>query len=192
MGQYYKAVLVDHEWFIQTIQPSGYKMLEHAYYWNETMKRVEKLLLNESYNVMWIGDYSEVWSLVWKHKFPNEEDRNYENPYKESELLERIEWYSYYLINKSKKEFINMTKQQENYDKSELWWLIHPLPILCKTSWEYSWWDYRPNMQNWEYIGNWCGDIITIYIRKNDTDLSKELKAQEYEDMTDIYIFKEY
>jgi len=191
MGQYYKVALVDSEWSIKVIQPDGYKLLEHAYYNSRTMRRIEKLLYRDAKNVMWIWDYAECASFVWKHKFEDEEEINYERNLTEEDVLVKNPDDDYFLVNKSRDEFINMTRQEMKNDKEWTKWnWIHPLPILCRANWEFWWGDYRPHMLNWEHMWNWCGDIISVIHWKRD-EIEKSLKDNQFDDMTDIYFFKE-
>ena len=53
MGQYYKACLINDNG-IKIIRPSGWKMMEHCWYGNIGMERVEKLLNEEHYRVIWL------------------------------------------------------------------------------------------------------------------------------------------
>jgi hypothetical protein len=53
MGQYYKVCLIKED-KIKVISPSGWKMMEHCWYGNHDMERIEKLLSEDKYKVMWI------------------------------------------------------------------------------------------------------------------------------------------
>jgi hypothetical protein len=53
MGQYYKAALIRED-EIKVISPSGWKMMEHCWYGNTDMKRVEKLLSEKKWRVIWV------------------------------------------------------------------------------------------------------------------------------------------
>lgn len=184
MWQYYKATLVGNEWQVKVIVPDWLKLLEHSYYGNRTMKRVEKLLYRDAYNVMRIWDYAQCASLVWKHKFEDEEDI-YNKELHPTEILEINPDLDYFLINKFSYEFINMTWQEMN------WIVIHPLPILCRAEWEFWWGDYRwKNCINTEYLWIWSWDMIHIAAWKKD-EMERALKEQHYKDMSGIYIFKE-
>lgn len=196
MRQYYRIALVNHEWKVKVIKPSGYKLMEHAYYWSEAMKRVQNILYRDALNVMWVGDYSKINSLVWKHEFEDMED-SYDKPYTESDLLDieapdYIEKdYHFYLINKSQYEFIDMTKQVRDSNLQDSYgWVVHPLPLLTLCETEEASGDYHSETGR-EHIGEWCGDIISIYRGSWAGEVAVELEAQGYKDMTDIYMFKE-
>lgn len=191
MGQYFKAALINNEWDVKVIQPSGWKLMEHSWYWNRSMMRVEKLLYRDAMNVYWIWDYSIMSSLVWKHKFEDEEGKSYDERYHDTEVLQRKGWDYYYLVNNYAHEFINMTKQESNKDyQSNYWWVVHPLPLLTRAETEEAWWWYHSDIGR-EYIWRWCGDIISVYHWEDWIELEPRFKEKWFEDMTDIYWFKE-
>ena len=192
MGQYFKAALIDNEWKVKVINLNWWKLMEHSWYWNRSMMRVEKLLYRNWMNVYWIGDYSVMSAMVWKHKFEDEEEKMWwDKDYTDNEILQRREWDNYYLVNHFSKEFINMTKQENNKDlQNDWWWVVHPLSLLTESETETAWWWYYSDVGR-EYIGRWCGDMISIYHWENWIELEIELEAQWYKDMTDIYFFKE-
>lgn len=199
MGQYYRVALINNEWKVKVIKPDGWKLLEHSYYGTSTMKRIERILYRDAYNVMWIWDYAECADLVWKHEFEDMEDifdlRQHETPTViENSYLNRKPWDYYYLVNKSKKEFINMTKQEMNKELADGYWrVIHPLPILCRAYWDFWWWDYRDYSINFEYLWRRCGDIISVYHVEGGVELEEKFTSKEYwyKDMTNVYFFKE-
>ena len=188
MGQYFKAALIDNEWKVKVINLNGSKLMEHSRYWNESMMRVEKLLYRDARNVMRIWDYSVLAPMVWKHKFEDEEDRR-EDRYTNDEILKRNWWDYYYLINKSSKEFINMTRQEMNKKlQNDRWRVVHPLPLLTRAETEEAWWGYHSDIWR-EHIWKRCWDIISIYHFENP--LESNLELDWYRDMTNIYFFKE-
>ena len=192
MGQYFKALLINEEWKAKVINPSGWKLMEHSWYWNHSMMRIEKLLYREAKNVMWIWDYSIMSSVVWKYKFEDEEDKmRGEERYLDSELLQRKEWDYYYLVNHFSHEFINMTKQEMNKDYQNSYWrVVHPLPLLTRAETEEAGWGYYSEI-NREYIWKWCWDMISIYHGEDWVELEKRLEEKWFKDMTNIYFFKE-
>lgn len=195
MGQYYKVVLVDNEWKVKVIRPDGWKLMEHAYYWNMSMNRIQMLLYRDIKNVIRIGDYSKIFSLAWKHEFEDVEDVNYDTVLPPTSYLNMTEWENidryFYLVNKSAREFINMTKQRTNKNLEDSdGWVVHPLPLLCRAETEEAGGDYHSDVGQ-EYIWNWCGDIISIYSWSSADEVGTELEAQWFKDMTDIYFFKE-
>lgn len=189
MGQYFKAALVDNEGNVKVINLDGWKLMEHSWYDNRSMQRVEKLLYREARNVYWIGDYSIMSSLVWKHKFEDEEEKHREDRYSDGEILHREWWDYYYLVNHYQKEYINMTKQEMNPKLQNGYWrVVHPLPLLTRAETEEAWWGYYSEVGR-EHIGKRCGDEISIYHDKDE--LEPWFIEKGYKDMTDIYFFKE-
>lgn len=190
MGQYYKVALVDNEWHTKVITPDGWKLLEHSYYGNNTMRRIEKLIFKQWMNLMWIWDYAQCSSLVWKHTFEDTEAKWYDEIYTDDEILQRDSNKDYYLVNHFTKEFINMTKQEMNKElQDRLGWVIHPLPILCRVDWDHWWGDYTEDMLNGEYLWRRAWDIISIYELPRDYD--EQFVKEWYHDKTDVYFFKE-
>ena len=190
MGQYFKAALINEEWHVKVVNLDWWKLMEHSWYGNTTMQRVEKLLYREAMNVYWIWDYSIMSGFVWKHKFEDEEAKEWDHKYKDDEILKRKWWDYYYLVNKYSKEFINMTKQEMNKDLESICWVVHPLPLLTRAETEEAWWGYHSDIWR-EYIWKWCWDMISIYHWEDWMELEPYFEDHWYEDMTDIYFFKE-
>lgn len=185
MGQYYKACLVSED-EIKVIVPSGIKMMEHCWYGNKGMERVEKLLSEKHYRVMWLWDYSPCASFVWNSPLKeDEEDVSNE----EFDLLEHKPDKVYYLVNHTRMEYINMTKQEHNDDiKDNYWDVVHPLWLLCRLETEEAWWDYRSEI-NQHLLWIWCWDEISVL--EVDWEREIELDYYKYQDRTNVYFFKE-
>jgi len=189
MGQYYKAALVDKN-YVKVILPDWCKMMEHSYYWNHSMERIEYLLSLKHYNVMWIWDYSQVAPFVRFYERQDTENIfEYEKEEKEySRLIHENDKY-YYLVNYTKKEYINMGWQEKNKDlQDRRGWVVHPLSLLCRAETENGWWDYRS--EQWEeYIWYWCWD--EIWVLNNDRPLDEALEHEWFKDKSWFYMFKE-
>lgn len=191
MGQYYKVALIrPRNNSVKVITPDGWKMMEHSYYWNHSMERVEYLLSLSHYKVMWIWDCAQVAPFVWDLKWEDSEDMfEYEKEEKEYSRLEHEKGKYYYLVNYTKKEYINMNWQEENEDlKDSFGWVVHPLSLLCRAETENAWWDYRSE-QGEEYIWYWCWD--EIWILDNNTPLDYALGQEWFKDKSWFYMFKE-
>lgn len=186
MGQYYKACLITED-HIKVVRPDGWKMMEHSWYGNTAMKRIEKILYKNPCRVIWVGDYSQCAPFCWEYKQEDEEDINRDAEEEELDLLKREEDKEYLLINNFRKEYINMTKQEMNEELFQGRWnnVIHPLWLLCRAETEEAGGDYHSEV-GVENIGRWCGD--EIYVMEKD-QATEELKY--YDDMTDVYFFKE-
>lgn len=190
MGQYYKACLIS-ETEVKIIRPDWSKLMEHSYYGNLSMDRVEKILSEWSKRVIWMWDYAECAPFVWHYHWDEEDWRCSDRDHcKKDLILEKEGWVNYYLINYSKHEFINMGKQKANKKlQDEFGWVVHPLPLLCRATTEEAWWDYHSEI-NRDYIWRWCWDKIYIMISKVELD-DALIKEQSIEDMTNILFFKE-
>lgn len=194
MGQYFKTALINNEGHVKVVNLNWRKLMEHSRYGNNSMMRVEKLLYRNWMNVYRIWDYSIMSAMVWKHKFEDEEEKLWSSEweaYGEEDILQRKEGDNYYLVNHFSKEFINMTKQENNKDlQNDWWWVVHPLPLLTEAETETAWWWYYSDIGR-EYIGKWCWDVISIYHWEDWIELEDNLKDMWFEDMTDVYFFKE-
>ena len=186
MGQYYKACLIN-EKEIKIISPSGWKMMEHSWYGNHDMLRVEKLLSEAHYRVIWLWDYSQCAAFAWDSCLQPEKE--WDEDYGDSALLKHEPNKVYYLVNHTRQEYINMNKQEVNDDlKDNYWDVVHPLWLLCRADTEEAGGDYHSET-NQDLLWIWCGDEISVEIY--DWDRDEEFKYFEYEDKTDIYFFKE-
>ena len=187
MGQYYKACLINDNG-IKIIRPSGWKMMEHCWYGNRGMERVEKLLNEEHYRVIWLWDYSPCAAFAWDSPL-EEEDLCYDDEYEEWYTLEHKADKIYYLINHTRKEYICMNKQEVNEELMDNYKnVVHPLWLLCRADTEEAGWDYHSEI-NQDLLWIWCGDEINVL----EADDYKDTSLQElgYEDKTDVYFFKE-
>ena len=165
--------------------------MEHSWYGNKDMLRVEKLLTESRYKVIWVGDYAQCAAFVWWSDLKPEKE--WDKEYTEDEILEHKEGKVYYLINHTRCEYINMTAQENNPDLgNNYWsfgnWVIHPLPLLCRADTEEAGGDYHGEI-NHGLQGIWCGNEIAVL--EVDADRAADFKQLGYADKTDVYIFKE-
>lgn len=187
MGQYYKACLISPTEDIKVISPKGWKLMEHSWYWNPDMCRVEKLLSEKHYRVIWVWDYSQCAAFAWESNLKPEKERCEE--YEEWEILEHKDGKVYYLVNHSCRQYINMTQQEHDDALKDQWeWVVHPLSLLCRADAESAGWDYHSDI-NQHLLGLWCWDEISVL--EVDSSRDEEFKYFEYQNMTDVYFFKE-
>lgn len=187
MGQYYRAMLLDKNW-PKVYKLNGRKMMEHSRYGNGDMERIEYVLSKNQAHVFWVWDYSNMSALCWWDYKPFEEE---EIEY-EDKKLEHKEGKVYYLVNNTKKEYINMTAQENNEklrDNENDKWVVHPLWLLCRAETEEAGWDYHNQFPNFDKQGYWCGDLISVM--EVDWDRTEEFKYFNYRDMTDVLYFIE-
>lgn len=182
MGQYYKACLLN-ENRVRVITPDWMKIMEHSWYGNTTMRRVEKLLFNNPMSVMWVWDYSQCAPFCWTYKWVWEENW-FKVDYNEIEdLLDREEWKNYFLVNHTRKCYINMTKQENTEEFKSDWRCVHPLSLLTRCDTEEAWWDYHSDI-NKDKLWIWCWDEIEVVESDSDT-------LDWYTDRTNDLYFKE-
>lgn len=174
MGQYYRASLYDPETKNHLIFKLDWsKMMEHCFYGNESLLKVEKYLLWKTFRVVWMGNYAFCQHYV-RDQEPNIPD--------DSEELVKEEGKIYFLVNHTRKEFINLNKGETLSE-------IHPLPLLTKADWWMWGGDYRSET-NFHYVWEWCGDKIIMYAFEEDVSKCSWW-ITEYEDCTEKYVFKE-
>ena len=132
------------------------------------MRRIEKLLAEEHYRVIWLWDYSQCAAFAWGSNLRPE--KGWEDDYKEEELLKHEPDKIYYLVNHSRKEYINMNKQEVNKDLEDAWHnVVHPLWLLCRAETEEAGGDYHSEI-NQDLLWLWCGNEISVEIYNWDRD----------------------
>lgn len=185
MGQYYKAIFLNYKTKKSQIvfQPhdwnNGAKLMEHAYIRNTMVQYAEAMLESKPQYLVWSGDYAD-----------NEENLD-ENLYSLSERQTlnlcpedfKNTWLDLrkdnkYLINYTKKEFVN--KKRANRDEDGTKSFIHPLALLTADGNGRGGGDYDGN-DNHE-VGRWAKDLIGVARTKTDIPTGfKELDVRFYE-----------
>lgn len=191
MGQYYQPVLrkqtkgkhVKTRFAYAWDYGIGLKLGEHSYVENDMVNDVCWALVENPQRVIWFGDYTEkgdslkltegqityLWNILWgdekeSKQFSKIPQYNEKNPFNWDQ-----EWY---LINQTKKEYINMRDYQEKaphcWEKDgevteQEKWIYHPLPLLTCSSNGKGGGDYWGNGRyNDDKVGSWCNDVIYI------------------------------
>lgn len=161
MGQYYRAVnLAKKEYISSWSFKQGSKLMEHSWLKNEFVNTVENMLaMGQPWyktSVIWAGDYGDLADKTWADNI--------------IELKPLVSEHFYrYLLNHSKKCFVDKTKVPDNDG-----WSIHPLPLLTADGNGRGGGDFG-NDDPYELIGSWMGDKISV------SDLCPD------EDWTEIY-----
>lgn len=180
MGQYYRPTAAGTNTFVRCYDfDSGAKLMEHSWMKNHFVQFVESLLVEggiwNGKPIVWAGDYAD-----------GEKDKN-GNPltYKEGENEYDLTLYNMtkiklepedikdfkpkfyrYLINETKKCFIDKTKVPEDNDG----WKIHPLPLMTCEGNGRGGGDFcvdnERNQGNTDLIGTWARDVITVSTKK--------------------------
>ena len=158
MGQYYNAVILDknkktvNKWLLSHDFGSGLKLMEHSWVENEFVKSFERLILNKPEHVVWGGDYADKCKGLKTNVYDRCKDSNKvpkDEVYPVSVLASR------YVINHSKKEYVDKTKIIPDNDG----WYIHPLPLLTCEGNGRGGGDFRGDS---DLIGSWARDLISI------------------------------
>jgi hypothetical protein len=179
MGQYFLAIILSEEGnFISAyLDPSNYnsglKLTEHSYIDNDFMNVFEKLISPNGYfyksKIVWAGDYAEAENNVVLNSINKVSDfnktttdnYNLYNIAHQNRTLNIIpvdyDMNGYrYIINHSKKVYVDKKNIDENADLDNLY---HPLPILTAEGNGVSGSDYYGN--NSQLCGTWARDIIS-------------------------------
>jgi hypothetical protein len=159
MGQYYKPAILGknkkkvEKWLYSHDFDSGLKLMEHSWVENPFVKSFERLIVNNPQHVVWAGDYADVCKGLKTNVYDRCKDSNQvpkDEVYPVSVLASR------YIINHTKKEFVDKTNIPDNDG-----WYIHPLPLLTCEGNGRGGGDYRCDDKN-NIIGSWARDLISV------------------------------
>jgi hypothetical protein len=172
MGQYYKAIVPTTKEYVSSYTfNNGAKLMEHSWMRNPFVKFVESLIVEGGVwfgkPLVWAGDYAdpEVDGDGNVIKIMSEGKEYEANLYslKEIEIKPSLnfkEKHYRYLINETKKEFVDKNKCPKDEDG----WRLHPLPLLTSDGNGRGGGDYSGD--NMEYVGRWARDIIKVSTKK--------------------------
>lgn len=178
MGQYYIPVILKKDFRSYykekkaevVIKPweynCGCKLMEHSWVGNDLCRICEGLLANKYYGYpfVWCGDYADdirVYIFGDANKKYIDDEQEY-LPYLFTDgLSERPKFnnelpHYRYIINLSKKQFVDMDKICGNDEQ----WVIHPLPLLCSSGNGRGSGDYKGI--NMDKVGIWAYDNIGV------------------------------
>jgi len=162
MGQYYKPCILQDDkqtikaWVYSHDFGSGLKLMEHSYIKNTFVGAIEKQLTPHGSwyksRIVWAGDYADNIEGMQENTYGFcDDDTKFIPP---AGVLDT----SYkYLINHSKKEFVNKTKIKSIKD-----WRgakIHPLPLLTCEGNGRGGGDFRGES---DLVGSWARDVISV------------------------------
>lgn len=189
MGQYYKTLTID-RFNVSHVNSSwkydnGAKLMEHSYIGNKYVNDVlDRIYLNPC-QVAWVGDYSNDGSYVSNDKAKGfnkyyemcwGENAVTEEEVKEETIKFDIENCNYYLVNHSKRIYIDMEKyvqiskwhEEGNYYNGEHYsydMCINPLPLLTACGNGQGGGDYRGSAWTPDdvyAVGSWALDVIEL------------------------------
>ena len=129
MGQYYKPICLDNglqeQWIYSHEYGNGLKLMEHSYIGNNFVGMVERLLSNGNMwhmkPLVWAGDYADTDKFQLHNLY---EQCDEYNQFKNKKELKPLNVR--YIINHTKKEFVDKNKVPKDKDG----WRVHPLPLL--------------------------------------------------------------
>lgn len=158
MGQYYKPICLDNglqeQWIYSHEYDNGLKLMEHSYIGNNFVGMVERLLSDGNmWNMkplVWAGDYADTDKFQLHNLY---EQCDEYNQFKNKKELKPLNVR--YIINHTKKEFVDKNKVPKDKDG----WRVHPLPLLTCEGNGRGGGDYRLDNPN---LGRWSRDIISV------------------------------
>lgn len=163
MGQYWKAVIANNEGTNRRIfgTPSRRpKLREHAFFGDSYVESICSMLYNGG-RICWIGDHVSdddivkvIDNLSYKDIWENESltlpDTNFRSEGK-------------FLVNHSKREYLDLTEYVEACRcLTDNVYIFHPLPLLTALGNGKGLGDYPEIGIDYEYIGKWAWDIISV------------------------------
>lgn len=187
MGQYYKPVILTDDnkpeiyassWDFQ----NGAKLMEHSYIGNTLVGAVEYMIEDDEAKIVWAGDYADgeqdneennIYDIV------DNEDNNVmkitpQYFAKEKKkgvdyicaMFQRTSKRTRYIINHTKKQFVDKTKCPVSNDEWKL--SINPLPLLTAEGNGRGGGDY--NGVNCNLVGSWARNLISVSVNHPGDD----------------------
>lgn len=192
MGQYYRPVNLDNLEFLSPYDyNNGLKLMEHSWIGNNFVGMVESLLSPKGNwykcRLVWAGDYMDYEVFIPANYEGNKEDINiyeYVGRFGKKIKPKHNSLSNKYIINHTKKEYVDKAECQVDHEWQSDPWKIHPLPLLtCHASANgRGGGDYHgKDMKN---VGRWCGDLISIENTKPEE--YKEIKPK-FKEITKKY-----
>lgn len=180
MGQYFKVYYASDKGPISVFNPGvkngkevqieGDKLLEHSEWDNPFCMAISELLTKEKAYVVWCGDYCEESEArkVGFHKCSVWRERDFGKYPKAADPY--LDLSRFCLVNHTKQQYVDFKKYYENFNKLEKEYegkdetvtCLHPLPLLTVLGNGISGGDYSSSMLNYNMVGNWAGDLISV------------------------------
>lgn len=204
MGQYYK-VLTDNikdgncvwniqtdEWKKEEKKPvdkrdwslyTGVKLMEHSWIGNRFMNSISAYIYKNPTKVAWVGDYAD--DFEWGYTAENQPDPKdlWSCAWGEdtqSDCIKQLpfDYKGKYLCNHTKKTALSFDKYIELSERDG--WIVHPLSLLTACGNGLGGGDYRDNGYNYEDVGFWCNDVISIEDEPGDCAVDDYYRFAEY------------
>ena len=190
MGQYYNILIkdkgenyfkydrsVDNKYMFS-------KLTEHSWIRNLFMDSFCNILINKPVKLAWVGDYADS---LKENEIPNNIsvetlnmifNKTYNELKSNTVSYFRFNYDNYFLVNHTKKTYIDLKKYIEANDNDG--WCLHPLSLLTAIGNGLGGGDYHGINEN--LIGSWAWDTISL-------EKKKDFNLQDYEQVD--YSFKE-
>lgn len=155
MGQYYK-VKVNDTVYNRTIngQYTMAKLMEHSWWRNPFVNTICHEIFQTPKKVAWVGDYSDD---INKELY----ESVYGDDVLQHDILEaQVSLNDKYLVNHTKKCYIDCNEYFDKSDMNGHGMCIHPLPILTSIGNGAGGGDYFGTCQ--DAVGSWCNDEISV------------------------------
>ncbi len=138
------------------------KLMEHSWVGNPLVEGICEKLLHKSATLAWVGDYATLpTEYAGKNPWNKEGCGVKYHTHKKENFLDGC-----YLVNHSKKEFLDFTNYYERSATKEKWQgkeytnCIHPLPLLTACGNGLGGGDYHGS--DIQFVGRWAFDKIEI------------------------------
>jgi len=181
MGQYYKPVILEKghgrfkvmAWGYSHEFGSGLKLTEHSWVGNNFVAIIENYLFRNPQRLVWAGDYANPEKdskINIYNKCSNVEGRKIID-----KKLAKHKKNLRFIINHSKKEFVDLTHLSPTQVGNDIWYL-HPMSLLTAEGNGQGGGDYWGKDE--KKVGMWARDVIsTDTTMLNFTDY-KEIKVK--------------
>ena len=198
MGQYYNAVVGNEDTKTYSVfEPDFKKLMEHSWWNTDFMTEIYNQILNKPCRVAWIGDYADEDGDY--DRFAHNEENNqlplsYETAYgknvkpiyissksKNHKFYSNFHLEDYFLVNHSKKEYINLGRYLQNCPLSEDD-TLSPLSLLTVIGNDRGGGDYHitGKKPGEKFVGIWAWDVLELV-----KDISPVIK-KTYKERPDI------
>lgn len=172
MGQYYFPIIIKNNKFNLDTARYGYshdydnglKLTEHSWVGNHFVNAVLNSL-EEGDRLLWFGDYAEFEDLTKNSDsiFSKEDFDEISFCFSNIRSIDKVEdpsKYNRFVVNKTKKEYIDLTEYAAWAPKDEFDWVMHPVPLLTAIGNGKGGGDYWSSHPDFDSVGTWAGDEI--------------------------------
>lgn len=164
----------------------GCKLMEHSWIGNRFMDHWMGTLADSPLRIAWFGDYasdnmnyanrnpdiSSSQMVEWFHEGIKSSGLDLLEETETIPFVKKIDVNNKFLVNISKKCFIDMNKYIEKntfYDEFDNSWCTHPLSILTCVGNGLGMGDFVPNKESTnDLIGKWAFDVIEVTDKRPD------------------------